>query len=141
MDVIENIKKKFSDKVIDFREKSARCIYFEVKPEDIPEVVKYIFKDLGARFITISGIDAPEKMEILYHLNFDHLNKMVSVRTFIEKPSLEIESVTPTIKGAEWAEREIYDLLGVKFKNHPNLIPLFRTEAWDKDEYPLRRDK
>ena len=138
--IIAKIKEKFSDRIKDWEEKSAKRIYFSVSKEVIPEIVRFIYRDLDARFITASGVDTPEAIEILYHFNLDKTNKVVSVRTRVDKSSLEIESIAPIIKGAEWIEREIWELLGVKFNNHPNLKRLLLAEDWPKGKYPLRRD-
>ena len=59
----------------------------------------------------------------------------------MKKPKLEVESLAGIIKGTEWIEREINELLGVTFKNHPNMIHLILPEDWPKGNYPLRRDQ
>jgi Ni,Fe-hydrogenase III component G len=139
-DVITKIKEKFSHKIKKLEEKSAKRVYLTVAKEDISEVVRFIYRDLDARFIIASGVDTPEAIEILYHFDFDRINKVVSVRTYVDKASLEIESITPIVRGAEWIEREIWELLGVKFNNHPNLKRLLLAEDWPEGKHPLRRD-
>ncbi len=65
---------------------------------------------------------------------------VVSFRAHLNKKALVIDSITPIMKGAEWIEREIHELFGVDFKNHPNLKPLLLPDDWPKGLYPLRRD-
>lgn len=139
-EILAKIKEKFSWQILNIFEKSPRRVYIDVKPENIKQMVEFIFRRLGARFVTASGVDTPKGIEILYHFSFDIEGKIITLRTKIDKQNPEIESVTPIIKGAEWIEREIYELLGVRFKNHPNLKRLLLAEDWPEGKYPLRRD-
>jgi NADH:ubiquinone oxidoreductase subunit C len=140
-EVIKQIKDKFQQRLINFEEHSARRIYLEIKPDDIKEVISYIFLDLKARFVIMTGMDTPRGIEILYHLSFDRIGKMVSVRTLLpDKNKLEIESITPILQGAEWIEREIWEMLGIKFLGHPNLKRLLLADDWPQGNYPLRRE-
>ncbi len=65
-----------------------------------------------------------------YHFSHDETGRIFSLRTFVDKKNPEIESISSIIKGAEWIEREIYELLGVNFRNHPNLKRLLLDEDW-----------
>jgi len=137
---VQKLKENFARKIVNWEDRSANRIYIDVRPGDIPEMVKFIFKDLKARFITASGVDMPKAIGILYHFSFDKGSLVLSLRTTVAKTKLEIESITPIVKGAEWIEREIWELLGVKFKNHPNLKRLLMAEDWPEGVYPLRRE-
>lgn len=139
-DVVSEIKDKFSNKILKLEEKSVRRIYIDFKLQDIPEVVKFVFRDLGCRFATATGTDTPLGLEILYHFCYDRQDKMISLRTVIaDKKKPEIESIAPIIKGAEWIEREIWEMLGINFKGHPNLKPLLLIDEWPEGNYPLRK--
>lgn len=140
-DIVNRLKEKFSDKILKFEEKSGRRIYIDFKNEDIPEVVKFIFEDLGCRFVIATGIDTPAGIEILYHFSDDATGKMISLRTLIlDKKQPSIESITPIIRGAEWIEREMWELFGIDFKGHPNLKHLLLIEDWPQGKYPLRHE-
>ena len=102
--------------------------------------MEFIFNELGARFNTASCVDGPKEMEILYHFTFDEISLILSIRVFLDKAKLEIDSITPIMKGAEWIEREMHELFGVNFKNHPNLKRLLLPDDWPEGLYPLRRD-
>jgi len=139
-EILTRIKDKFSKKALKVFEKSPRRIYIDFDSKDIPEVVNFLFRDLGGRLATASGIDTRKNIEILYHFSFDSSGTIISLRTLIDRKNPEIESVTPLIKGAEWIEREIHELLGVNFRNHPNLKRLLLSEDWPQRKYPLRRE-
>jgi NADH:ubiquinone oxidoreductase subunit C len=138
--ILQKIESKLSKKILKVYEKSPRRIYIDLKPESIPEAASFIFKDLKARFAIASGVDTRKHIEILYHFAFDKLDKIVTLRTRLDRKKPEIESLTSIIKGAEWIEREIHELLGVNFCNHPNLKRLLLAKDWPKNKYPLRRD-
>jgi Ni,Fe-hydrogenase III component G len=137
---VQKIKEKFSDKIVELWEKSARRIYIMVGKEDAKDIVKYLFEDLGARFIIMSALDTRQGIEILYHFSFDTLSKIVSIRTLTPMPFPEIESVSLIIPGAEYIEREIHDILGVNFRNHPNLTRFLLADDWPEGVYPYRRE-
>ncbi|MBI4982924.1 MAG: NADH-quinone oxidoreductase subunit C [Candidatus Omnitrophica bacterium] len=141
MEIKDRIKEGLSGKIIHWEEKTVRRIYFSVKPEDIYEVVRFLFKDLSLRFSTASGVDTVQGLEILYHFSFDQTGEMFSVRVLIkDKLNPEIQSITPLFPGAEWIEREIWEMLGIKFRGHPNLKRLLLADEWPEGKYPLRRE-
>ncbi len=140
-DVVKEIKKKFSEGIKDFQEKSKKRVYFTIDKKDLLGVIEYLFNNLEARFITETGLDTRAGIEILYHFSFDELDKIVTIRTLLDRKKPEVESVVSIIKGAEWIEREIYDILGVRFKNHPNLKRFILAEDWPKGKYPYRKVK
>ena len=139
-EILKRIKGKFGKKGIkNLFEKSYKRVYVDIEPKDITDFVKFVFNDLGARFNTASCVDMPNGMEILYHFTFEEAGLVLSFRTYLDKKNLEIESLMPIMKGAEWIEREIHELFGVEFKNHPNLKRLLLPDDWPEDLHPLRR--
>jgi len=140
LDPIEAIKAEFKDRIIDWEEKSPKRYYITVPREDITKVADFIFAKQGARFIIASGVDTPQAIEILYHFAFDKLNKMVTVKVPVPKENCELESIASLIAGANWIEREIAELLGVNFLNHPDPGRLLLAEDWPEGKYPLRQE-
>ena len=138
--ILSGIKEKLGDRIVDFFEKSPSRYYIEVKPDDVPEATRVMFKDLGARFQIASGVDTPSAIEILYHWAFDSLGFIVTVRTKLDRDKPEIESVCSICIGTEWIEREMWELLGITFKNHPDMRHLLLKDDWPEGKYPLRRD-
>jgi len=139
MQVRDKIRERLADKVTDWKEVSARRVYLNIKKEYIREAVEILFKELGLRFATASGVDTPSGFEILYHFSFDQSGEFYSLRVLLEdKKHPEIDSIAPLFPGAEWIEREIWELLGINFKGHPNLKKLLLAEDWPEGNYPLR---
>jgi len=138
MEILEQIKNNFRDKVEVF-EKSKKRAYISVSKENAKEVVGYLFKEMGARFSIATGIDIREGVEILYHMAFDKNGIVVSVRTLVPKPELEMPTFTDIILATNWIEREIHEMLGVNFIGHPNLEKLLLPDDWSEGEYPYRK--
>ncbi len=138
--VLKDIKGRFKKDITDVFDKSAKRVYIEIKPESIVKVANYIFKDLGARFNIASGVDTRQHIEILYHFTIEDINLLISLRVKLPKSKLEIDSLAPSFEAANWAEREIHELLGIHFKGHPDLRKLLLSDDWPEGVYPLRRD-
>lgn len=139
MSISEDIKLKLAGKIIDWQERSPKRIYISIKPADIRQVASLLFNDLKLRFVTASGHEAAKGMEILYHFSFDKTGQVFSIRVLIEdKEKPQIDSIATLFPGAEWIEREMWELLGINFAGHPNLKHLLLIDEWPEGEYPLR---
>jgi len=139
-EIISQIKERLGGKIFQWTDKSPRRIYIEVKPEDIPETSRYLFRELEARLSIATGTDTPAAIEVLYHWAFDQCGLMFTVRTKLNRDKPVIESIAPICKGAEWVEREMWELLGITFQNHPDMRHLLLADDWPEGKYPLRRD-
>ena len=141
-EIEKQIRKKFEGKILKWFEHQENRIYVDIDPKDLVEFARFIFEELGSRFIIASGVDTPRGgVEILYHFDFYQLPQVFSLRIFLKKPKPEVESLAPYIKGTEWIEREMNELLGIKFKNHPDMRHLLLPDDWPAGKYPLRRDQ
>ncbi|MDD5005841.1 MAG: NADH-quinone oxidoreductase subunit C [Candidatus Omnitrophica bacterium] len=139
-ELLKSIKIKFKQSIKDFLDKSETRVYFEIDPKDIKELTEYLFMDIGARFNIASGIDTRFNIEIIYHFTIERLNLIISIRVKLDRDKPKVDSITPLIKGAEWIEREIHELIGVDFTGHPNLKRLLLSDDWPEGVYPLRAD-
>ena len=140
-EILNDIREKFKENIIDFFDKSPKRVYIEIKPDSLVKLASYIFKDLGARFNIASGVDLRNHMEILYHFTFEDINLLISLRVKLDKSKeLEIDSLASTFEGANWIEREMHELLGISFKGHPDLRRLLLSDDWPEGVYPLRCD-
>jgi NADH:ubiquinone oxidoreductase subunit C len=86
----------------------------------------------------LTGVDYGTDLGVIYHLRstvFDHVVVLKTRTSDRENPLLD--SVADIWQTADFHEREVYDLLGIKFKNHPDLRRLFLDNSWG---FPLRKD-
>lgn len=139
-DILKSIKDKFKPDIIDIFDKSPKRVYIEIKPESLTRVARHIFRDLGARFNIATGTDAGRDMEILYHFIFEDINLLVSFRVKLDRKKPEIDSLARMFEGANWIEREMHELLGIRFKGHPDMRRLLLSDEWPEGVYPLRCD-
>lgn len=141
-DVIGKLREKFYEKIIKFEERSPRRVYIEFNPQDIPDIADFLFNDMRCRFVTATGTDTPQGIEMLYHFSYDKKGQVISLRTLLtNKKDPHIKSIVSIITGAEWIEREIWELLGVVFDGHPNLKHLLLIDDWPEGKHPLRHDR
>jgi len=139
-EVLKDLKVRFKEDIVDLFDKSPKRVYVEIRPEAIVKVGTYIFKDLQARFNVASGVDARTHMEILYHFSLEYINLLISVRVKLDRKAPAIDSLATVFKGANWIEREMNELLGIKFRGHPDMRRLLLADEWPEGVYPLRAD-
>lgn len=139
-EVVEGIKGKFGSAIVDVFEKSPRRTYITVQPADLPDVAEYMYKDVGARLQICTGMHMESGFEILYHFAIDRADRIVNLRVILDLEKPTIESIAKRVPAAEWIEREMWELLGIEFRNHPDMRHLLLTDDWKEGNYPLRRD-
>jgi NADH-quinone oxidoreductase subunit C len=109
----------------------------------IIEALQFLRDDPAALFISIvdiSGVDYPQRakrFEVVYHLLSPKLNRRVRVKIETDEDTA-VMSATAVYPGADWFEREIYDLFGVTFEGHPDLRRILTDYGFDG--HPLRKD-
>jgi NADH-quinone oxidoreductase subunit C len=89
----------------------------------------------------ITGVDnGPEAgtMEVIYQLYSIPFNHSLMLKTILPRENPEVESLTRIWKSANWLEREVYDMFGINFLNHPDLRRILMPADWNG--YPLRKD-
>ncbi|MGH0526681.1 NADH-quinone oxidoreductase subunit C, partial [Bacillus cereus] len=112
-----------------------------VDPEKYYEVMESLRFHEGLAFDYMSELHATDfvtHMEVYVHLFSYSKKQSVAVKVKLDRKTPQVESVTALWKGADWPEREAYDLLGIIFKGHPNLTRILMPEDWVG--YPLRKD-
>jgi NADH-quinone oxidoreductase subunit C len=129
------------DKLISIEQTTENRIYLLCESENAHDVCKFLFEEVRARFVIVSGVDAEHCFEVLYHFAYDQLGVMITVKAFIrDRENPAIESITPFLPAAEWIEREIHDLFGINVVNHPNLKRLILADDWPEGVYPMRKE-
>tara|TARA_B100001179_G_scaffold73197_1_gene51296 strand:- start:116 stop:631 length:516 start_codon:yes stop_codon:yes gene_type:complete len=140
--ILSKIKERLPGAVLDITEFAGEHT-LHVQGQDILKVLTE-FKDDGFNFLAdLTAIDnltlgGFERFAVSYHLLSHKTAERVTVKAYIseEKPSLP--SVESLWKTADWQEREVFDLYGIRFEGHPNLIRIMNPD--DFEGYPLRKD-
>jgi len=111
-----------------------------VDPARWLEAARFVRDTLGCRYFNwLTAVDYKDQgMDVLVRL--DALEAVVSVtlRTRLAAGALQVPTLTGLFRGANWMERECYDMFGVTFEGHPDLRRILLGEDWEG--YPLRKD-
>lgn len=113
-----------------------------VAPHRISDVAQFAKSDPGLDFQflnSISAVDFVEYFQLTYHLTSLNLEHTGILKTRLYgREDLQLPSVYPVWRGADFQEREIWDLMGIRFEGHPNLKRIMLWEGFDG--HPLRKD-
>ena len=82
--------------------------------------------------------DATDRFGLVYLLANTLTNERITLRVFLNEPELSVASATPLWEGANWLEREVWDMFGICFEGHPDLRRLLMPEEFTA--HPLRKD-
>jgi NADH-quinone oxidoreductase subunit C len=130
------------DKVISTNKTTDKRIYLTCESENALDICRFLYEDLGCRFVIATGIDSDNYFEVLYHFTYDELGCVITVKSLVrdkEKPS--VESLANLLPAASWIEREVHDELGIEFKGHPDMRRLILADDWPDGVYPLRKER
>ena len=112
-----------------------------VDAENIVEVVTSLKRDLKfISFLDVCGVDypgRPERFDVVYHLLSPQRNQRIRVKLTTDEDT-PVPSITSVFPGADWFEREAYDLYGILFSGHPDLRRLLTDYGFEG--HPLRKD-
>ena len=106
------------------------------RPQQLPDVAQAML-DQGCFLESLTAVDLRESFSLVYHFaNFEELCRTV-VHASLAK-GVQAPTISQVYPAADWYEREVYDLFGIKFAGHPNLKRLLLPE--DADFHPLLKD-
>jgi NADH-quinone oxidoreductase subunit C len=149
MDIIDQIKQRFSDTFI---ESHAQCGDETVllKKEGIFSVLSFLKQEIDLDFNMLMDLTAVDylgrpgsRFEVVYHLYSLRFNRRLRVKALVSEEDCELDSAACLWPAANWYEREVWDMFGIRFKGHPNLKRIlmyeeFKGHALRKD-YPVNK--
>jgi Ni,Fe-hydrogenase III large subunit/Ni,Fe-hydrogenase III component G len=142
-DRLNQLKAQFGDAIERTDLTADNRFFLFVEPSSIRKVCKHVFRDLDARYvISIGADDRPYSGEYLlaHNFAFDSDHVLCSVLTHVSPEAPQIESISEDVPAANWAEREITDMIGVKMLGHPYPKRLVVPDGWPEGLHPLRKD-
>jgi NADH-quinone oxidoreductase subunit C len=117
-----------------------------VDPTRVHDVIRWLHDDPSQRYDYLSDVTAVEfrdlelPLEVVWHLRSLPYRRFIRIKVLLERgAALEVPSVWDIYKGADWLERECYDMFGIKFAGHPDLRRLLMWEQYNEG-FPLRKD-
>jgi NADH-quinone oxidoreductase subunit C len=135
---IEELSVRFKKNIHEIAAKSGKRATILVEPSEIVAICEFLYRNLNFRFIIATTLETEAGIEILYHFSKDSTGLILNVRVVLDRDNPEIASLTELFEGANWIEREMHEIMGVRFLNHPNLEKLISEGNWAEGEYPYR---
>lgn len=135
-EVAKQIERQIPEAVLESNES-----WVVINPDSLLQVARFLQTTPGLEFDylnCITGVDYLHYFEIVYHLSSIQHNHSLVLKVRCSRENPQVPSVVSLWRGADFQEREIYDLLGVTFVGHPNLKRIFMWEGFQG--HPLRRD-
>ena len=136
---LENIKSQFPGEVKDTKVLKQNRVTVKIEPAAILKVAEYLYRQVMFRFIIASAYHTKQGFEILYHFSDDEAGNIINIHVILPQDNPEIESLANMLSGANWIEREMHELLGITFLNHPEPDKLISDGNWAEGVYPYRK--
>jgi len=143
-EIAEKIKEKFPDQVVDVAEFRDQVSVI-VKRDQIVAMLRYLHDDPLLSFDHLQDLTAVDylnkkdvRFEVVYTLYSIRFRHNIRIRAQVPDNDPKISSVVPIWAGANWHERECFDMFGIVFAGHPDLRRILMPEDWEG--HPLRKD-
>ncbi|MBE3598284.1 MAG: NADH-quinone oxidoreductase subunit C [Limnochordaceae bacterium] len=115
-----------------------------VRAGALKEVARFLREQGYRMLLDVGGVDylghrpAEERFEVVYHLLDVHERRRLRLRVPLPEQDPRLDTVSDLWPSANWAEREVFDLFGIRFEGHPNLKRILMPDDWQG--HPLRKD-
>jgi NADH-quinone oxidoreductase subunit C len=137
--IIEKLKARHAAAVL-ASDPNPKHPFVKVAPAAWREVAKTLRDELGMDYLVcLTAIDRGAELEAFYHL--EHIGDVrygIGVRVLVPRDNPVIPSVENVWRTSDWHEREAWDLMGIRFEGHHNLVRILCAEDWEG--HPLRKD-
>ncbi|MBI2354186.1 MAG: NADH-quinone oxidoreductase subunit C [Deltaproteobacteria bacterium] len=136
------LKEKFAASIIDVVEFRGE-VTVTVNKDDIIAILSYLKQSLQYNLLTdVTAVDylgkRADRFMVVYQLYSIPQKDRLRIKAPVAEADSRIQSATQVWKTANWLEREVYDLFGITFENHPDLRRILMTPDWEG--HPLRKD-
>ncbi|MBI2252554.1 MAG: NADH-quinone oxidoreductase subunit C [Armatimonadetes bacterium] len=139
LEILKLLKENFPQEKFIEDSNNSEAVY--VEENNLYSLVKFIKENQALCFdylIFITAIDYKDYFELVYYFYSYSKNHRLALKVKLPLSNLQIKSISNLYATADWNEREIYDLFGIKFLNHPDLRRILMPEDWEG--YPLRKN-
>ncbi len=140
---LELLKKQFGPAILRAGLPSNDRLFVYVDPSAIRPICEYVFRQLDARYvISIGADDRPysDTYIVAHDFAFDEDHLLCSILANLPADNPKIDSISTVVPAANWAEREMRDLIGIEPVGHPYLKRLVLPDGWPEGSHPLRKD-
>jgi NADH:ubiquinone oxidoreductase subunit C len=138
--IIGELKNRFGEKIREVSDKNWKRATLLTDAGEILSFAECLYKEMGFRFIIATALHTRKGFEILYHFSMDSTGLVLNIRVILPHDEPEIESLSNLFSAANWIEREMHELFGINFRNHPNQEKLISEGNWAEGVYPYRKE-
>ncbi|MBN21422.1 MAG: NADH-quinone oxidoreductase subunit C [Bdellovibrionaceae bacterium] len=143
---ISELKEKFGDSVVEVHYPGKQAVEVPVvvvKRESLLEVLRFLKNEVKYHFLADLTATDEHPDSVRFHMVYNlmsHQNDFIRIRvkTYLTEEEPVVDSIVSLWPGANFHEREVWDMFGVQFAGHPNLRRILMDERWDG--HPLRKD-
>ena len=140
-EIFEKLKARFGEGVIEIVGEAPSDPFIKAEPGKVFDICLFLRDNDEMLFdymVILSGMDYKDSLGVVYHLySFRHKHRIV-LKVILDRENPRVPSVENIWKSANWHEREAWDMYGIVFENHPNLIRILTPYDWE--DHPLRKD-
>jgi NADH-quinone oxidoreductase subunit C len=139
LEIFKTLQQQFPNAVLELDNTSEPAII--IRPENLFEICRFLKEYSELMFdylIFVSALDNKDNLQVVYALASYKYNHMIILKVNLSAAHPEISSIISLWSGADWHERETYDLFGITFTAHPNLQRIMLPPDWEG--HPLRKD-
>lgn len=138
--IIEGLREKFGSDITATVKRNEKRYVVTINPEVLLKVAGYLYRETGCRFIIASALHTRKGFEIHYHFSKDETGLILNIHVVLSHEKPQIESLSNMFNASNWIEREMHELFGIDFLNHPNQEKLISEGNWAEGIYPYRKD-
>lgn len=139
-EIRQDLIKKLNISEENIRTPKQRRIFIDVSTDEFEEVLKFLMNEKNFNSLcTITGLDEGDRLGMIYHLARQD-GIVINIKISVPKDNPQINTVMKYFPGAEFYEREMVDLLGVKVEGLPEGQRYPLPDGWPEGQYPLRKD-
>ncbi len=145
--VIQDLKQSFPEAFLEVSSQFGDDILI-IRKESLTKIVDFLYKKpyeftMLLDLTCVDYMGREERYEMVYHFFSMNHNLRLRIKAPVAENDLKIDSLTGTWKNANWLEREVFDMFGIRFNQHPYLRRLFMYDGFEghplRKDYPLRK--
>lgn len=137
------LKERLDGSLLRVEQPQPDTVWFEIERKAVRAAAEVLARHTDARYLITAGIDARElgrAFAVVHFFSIDAEHLFLALDTPVDSDDARIDSITPLIPAAGWAERELRDAVGIDPEGHPDPRRLILPDDWPSGTYPLRRD-
>jgi len=138
--IIKELNNKFNADITETVKRHDKRYVVTINPSSIVQITEFLYKEAGCRFIIASALHTKKGFEIYYHFSKDETGLVLNIHVILSQENPRIESLSNIFNASNWIEREIHELFGIDFINHPNMEKLLSDGNWPEGVYPYRKE-